>query len=56
MHLPDIDFTVHIDTSEIGCGATNGNNPAGSRWIEEKGNHINYPEFILQFSGTEGIG
>ena len=45
IHLPDIDFTIHTDASEIGWGATDGNNPTGGKWIEEKGNHINYLEF-----------
>ena len=42
MHLPDIDFTIHADAGEIGCGATDGNNPTGGKWIEEKGNYINH--------------
>ena len=44
IHLPDIDFTIHGDTTEIDWGATDGNNPTGGKWIEEKGNHINYLE------------
>ena len=44
IHLLDIDFTIHTDTSEIGWGATDGNNPTSDKWIEENGNHINYLE------------
>ena len=44
IHPPDIDFTIHTDASEIGWGATDGNNPTSGKWIKEKGNHINYLE------------
>ena len=44
IHLPDIDCTIHGDATEIDWGATDGNNPTGGKWIEEKGNHINYLE------------
>ena len=43
IHL-DIDFTIHTDASETGWRATDGNNSTGGKWIEEKGNHTNYPE------------
>ena len=37
LHLPNIDFTIHTDASEIGWGETDGNNPTGGKWIREKG-------------------
>ena len=36
IHLPDIEFTIHADASEIGWEATDGKNPTGGKWIEEK--------------------
>ena len=37
LHLPNIDFTIHTDASEIDWGETDGNNPTGGKWIREKG-------------------
>ena len=36
LHLPNIDLAIHTDASEIGWGATDGNNPSGGKWIREK--------------------
>ena len=44
MHLPDIDFTIQEDASDIGWGVTDGNNSTGSKQIEETGDHISYLE------------
>ena len=44
MHFPDIDVAIHTDSSEISCGATDGKNLPGGKWIEEKRSHINYLE------------
>ena len=49
IHLPDIDFTIHTDASKISMGATDGNSPTNDKWIEEKGNHINYLELKAIF-------
>ena len=43
MNVPDIGFTIRTDASEIGWGATDGNNTKRDKWIEEKENHIHYP-------------
>ena len=34
----------HTNACESGWGAPDGNNPAGGKWLEEKGNNINYLE------------
>ena len=32
IHLPDPDITIYTDSSTLGCGVLNGNNPSGDRW------------------------
>ena len=49
IHLPKVNFVIHTDASQAGCGATNGNNPTGERWLENQENHINYLELKAVF-------
>ena len=44
IHAPDLDITIYADSSTLGSGVTDGNNPSGRRWKADEINHINVPE------------
>ena len=49
IHLPKVDFVIHKDASQTGCGATYGNNPTEGKWLENQEDHINYLELKAIF-------
>ena len=45
----DPEITFYTDSSALGWGATDGNNPSGGRWKADKINHINVLELKAIF-------
>ena len=39
VHVPDPDITIYTDSSTLGWGVTDGNNPSGGRWKADEINH-----------------
>ena len=49
IHAPDLNITVFADSSTLGSGVTDGNNPSERRLKADEINHINVPE-LKQYS------
>ena len=49
IHFPKVDIVIHTDASQIGSGATNGNNPTRGKWLENLEYHNNYFELKVIF-------
>ena len=47
--LPKVDFVIHKDASQTGCGATYRNNPTEGKGLENQEHHINYLELKAIF-------
>ena len=43
-HVADPDIIIYTDSSTLGWGVTDGNNPSGVRWKADEINHINVLE------------
>ena len=49
IHLPQIDFIIYSDASELGWGATDGFFPIRRRWAANEQSHINFLELNTAF-------
>ena len=51
IHVPDQNITIYTDSSTLGCGVTNRNNPSGGRWKADEISNINVLESKTLFIG-----
>ena len=51
--MPDPDITIYTDSSTLGWGVTDGNNPSIGRWKADEINHINVLELKTIFIGVQ---
>ena len=51
--MPDPDITIYPDSSTLGWGVADGNNPSGGRWKADEINHINVLELKAIFIGVQ---
>ena len=49
IHVSDPDITIYTDSSILGWGATDRNNPSGGEWKADEINHINVLELKAIF-------
>ena len=49
IHVPDPNITIYTDSSTLGWGVTDENNPSGGRWKADKINHTNILELKAIF-------